>query len=133
MGRRKQQHPRPLLGPQRDLERLDPTDSVDLERASAGSASAVDCPKVLSKPESVVTSVDKSDLHAIPLRLLGIECQELSSVTRAQLSLSLAHEGSVTISWEVKGSNPDSNVVCSVRATLHASCRYSPEFLALTL
>ncbi|KAL3140066.1 hypothetical protein ABBQ38_004346 [Trebouxia sp. C0009 RCD-2024] len=125
MGRRKQQHPRALLGPQRDLERLDPTDSVDLVRASAGSASAVDRADVFSKPESVVISVEKDDPDAIPLRLLGIECKELSSVTRAQLSLSFAHEGSVTISWEVKGPNPDSSVICSVRAIVHASLHIS--------
>ncbi len=129
MARRKQQHPRALLGPKRDLERLNPTSSVDLVRAPVGSVSAIHGLCVLSGPDSIVTSTERDDTDTIPLRPLAVDCKELSSITGTQLSVSLVHEGCGTILWEIKGPDPESIAVSSVSALLHVSFGCFPEFL----
>lgn len=123
MVRRKQQHPRALLGPPeaRNTDLVDVTRPLAPVPASGDSVTAVRRSPTSCDKASVVTPVSNNDAAIIVLRqLLAIDCKELSSITvgraGAQLSLSLMHEASVVISWELQDRNPDSCLGCSVSA-----------------
>ena len=130
MVRRKQQHPRALLGPpeSRDADRLDVTRPLAPVPASVGSASTVRRSDVLYEKSQVVVSVKNDDADIILLRHLNIDCKELSSMTGAnagpQLSLSMIHEGSVNISWELQDQSSRAVVVCSVSVIPYACCMF---------
>ena len=121
MVRKKQQHPRALLGPQaRNADRSDVTRPLAPVPAPADSASAAHYSQVSCDKASVVTSIVNNDADIISLRHLAIDCKELSSITGAragsQLSLSLTHEAPVIISWNLHGRIPEGFPGCSVSA-----------------
>lgn len=122
MVRRKQQHPRALLGPPeaRNADRSEVTRPLAPAPASADSASAAHRSQISCDKASVVTAVLNNNADVIPLRHLAIDCKELSIITGAragsQLSLSLTHEAPVIISWELHGRIPEGFPGCSVSA-----------------
>ena len=130
MVRRKQQHPRALLGPPeaRNADRIDVTRPLAPVPASADSASAVHHSQTSCDKASFVTSIVNDHADIVLLRHLAIHCKELSSITGArpgsQLSLSLTYEAPVIILWELHGRVPDSFPSCSVSAVSTAFTPY---------
>ena len=122
MVRRKQQHPRALLGPPeaRNADRVDVTRPLAPVPASVDSASAVQRTQLSCDKASVVTTIVSDHADVVLLRHLAIDCKELSNITGAragsQLSLSLTYEAPVIVSWELHGRIPDSFPSCSVSA-----------------
>ena len=121
MVRRKQQHPRALLGPPeaRNADQIDVTRRLAPVPASLDSASAVHRTQI-SCVKAFVTSIVSDPADVVLLRHLAIDCKALSSITGAragsQLSLSLTYEAPVIISWELHDRISDSFPSCSVSA-----------------
>lgn len=132
MVRKKQQHPRALLGPpdaRQTAERQDVTSSLvpTSTPATTGRAAASASADTASCEIAVVVPIHIANAQLIQLRHLAIYCKELSATiggnTEHQYGLGLTIRDCSKIAWEAQNLNSRSPV-SSVRTRPHTICSY---------
>ena len=129
MVRKKQQHPRALLGPpeaRQSAEQQDVNLTLTAAPAARGSPTAPRSLDLAKQEFAVVSPIEIEPTGLIQLQHLAIDCKTLSTAAglgSGQYRLSLLLEGSAALVWEVQDLSCSSSLSATVRAI--ASCNYS--------